>query len=57
MGATPMNPFDEIANQEGLGTVRLLRHIAGLWLQVKALQREADELKARLDTLRPHEVP
>ena len=52
-----MNPFDEIANQEGLGTVRLLRHIAGLWLQVKALQREADELKARLDTLRPHEVP
>lgn len=49
--------LEHLAGTEGLGNVRLLLHITGLRLQVKTLQREVDELKARLKALEPREVP
>jgi hypothetical protein len=47
-----MNASEEIAVQEGLFTVRLVLQIAGLKLQVVVMQREIDELKAKLARLK-----
>ena len=49
-----MKARDESVVQEGLFTARLILHIAGLKVQVEAMQREIDELKARLARLEPH---
>jgi hypothetical protein len=49
-----MNALEEIAIQEGLFAARIVLQMAGLRLQVKALQRQIDELMARLAKLEPH---
>jgi hypothetical protein len=46
-----MTALEQVACDEGLGVVRLLLHFAALQLQVKGLEREVAELKARLQTL------
>jgi cell division protein FtsB len=46
-----MNALEEVAIQEGLFVARLVLQMAGLKLQVEALQREIDELKARMKAL------
>jgi uncharacterized small protein (DUF1192 family) len=50
-----MKAREESVVQEGLFTARLVLQIAGLKLQVAAMQREIDELKAKLARLESDE--
>jgi hypothetical protein len=47
-----MNALEEIAVQERLFVARMLLQITGLKLQIAAMQREIDELKAKLARLK-----
>jgi hypothetical protein len=46
-----MTALEQVASDEGLGVVRLLLHIGALKLQIKGLEREVEELKARIQAL------
>ena len=46
--------LEALVATEGIEVVRLLLHVAALKLKVVSLEREVDELKARLKALEPH---
>jgi hypothetical protein len=49
-----MNAIEQIAVDEELFMAQMVLQIVGLKLQVAAMQREIDELKAKLARLEPH---